>query len=134
MLALIAALVSIVFKEALYRYTVFKGKKLNSQAVVANAWHHRSDALSSIGTAVGIGGAILLGNHWRVLDPIAAVVVSFFIMKVAIKLLVPCVDELLEFAAPSAYPPYRQLLCDRSACAHGWQHYIRGGAPYGNSH
>ena len=89
MLALIAALVSIVFKEALYRYTVFKGKKLNSQAVVANAWHHRSDALSSIGTAVGIGGAILLGNHWRVLDPIAAVVVSFFIMKVAIKLLVP---------------------------------------------
>lgn len=101
MLALIAALVSIVFKEALYRYTVFKGKKLNSQAVVANAWHHRSDALSSIGTAVGIGGAILLGNHWRVLDPIAAVVVSFFIMKVAIKLLVPCVDELLEKSLPA---------------------------------
>ena len=101
MLALIAALVSIVSKEALYRYTVFKGKKLNSQAVVANAWHHRSDALSSIGTAVGIGGAILLGNHWRVLDPIAAVVVSFFIMKVAIKLLVPCVDELLEKSLPA---------------------------------
>mgnify|MGYP000758706970 CR=1 FL=1 len=100
MLALIAALVSIVFKEALYRYTVFKGKKLNSQAVVANAWHHRSDALSSIGTAVGIGGAILLGNHWRVLDPIAAVIVSFFIMKVAIQLLIPCVDELLEKSLP----------------------------------
>ena len=95
MLALIAALVSVAFKEALYRYTVFKGKRLNSQAVVANAWHHRSDALSSIGTAIGIGGAILLGNHWRVLDPIAAVVVSLFIMKVAIKLLVPCVDAAI---------------------------------------
>ena len=101
MLALIAALVSVAFKEALYRYTVFKGKRLNSQAVVANAWHHRSDALSSIGTAIGIGGAILLGNHWRVLDPIAAVVVSFFIMKVAVKLLIPCVDELLEKSLPA---------------------------------
>lgn len=100
MVAFVAALVSIVLKEILYQYTVIKGKKLNSQAVVANAWHHRSDALSSIGTAVGIGGAILLGNHWRVLDPIAAVVVSFFIMKVAIQLLVPCVDELLEKSLP----------------------------------
>lgn len=100
MIALIAALVSIVFKEILYRYTVVRGKKLNSQAVVANAWHHRSDALSSIGTAIGIGGAILLGEQWRVLDPIAAVVVSFFIMKVAIRLLVPCIDELLEKSLP----------------------------------
>ena len=99
-LALAAALISIVSKEVLYRYTVFKGKKLNSQAVIANAWHHRSDALSSIGTAIGIGGAILLGPHWRVLDPIAAVVVSFFIMKVSIRLLIPCVDELLEKSLP----------------------------------
>ncbi len=88
MLALWAALVSILFKELLYQYTAFKGRKLNSQAVVANAWHHRSDALSSIGTAVGIGGAILLGDRWLILDPLAAVVVSFFIMKVAIQLLV----------------------------------------------
>ena len=101
MLALAAALVSIVSKEILYQYTVFKGKKLNSQAVVANAWHHRSDALSSIGTAVGIGGAILLGSHWRVLDPAAAVIVSFFIMKVAVGLLIPCVDELLEKSLPA---------------------------------
>lgn len=100
-LALAAALISIVSKEVLYRYTVFKGKKLNSQAVIANAWHHRSDALSSIGTAIGIGGAILLGPHWRVLDPIAAVVVSFFIMKVSIRLLIPCVDELLEKSLPA---------------------------------
>ena len=98
--ALVAALVSIVSKEILYQYTVIQGKKLNSQAVVANAWHHRSDALSSIGTAICIGGAILLGDHWRVLDPIAAVVVSFFIMKVSVQLLIPCVDELLEKSLP----------------------------------
>ena len=98
--ALVAALVSIVSKEILYQYTVIQGKKLNSQAVVANAWHHRSDALSSIGPAIGIGGAILLGDHWRVLDPIAAVVVSFFIMKVSVQLLIPCVDELLEKSLP----------------------------------
>ena len=98
--ALVAALVSIVSKEILYQYTVIQGKKLNSQAVIANAWHHRSDALSSIGTAIGIGGAILLGDHWRVLDPFAAVVVSFFIMKVSVRLLIPCVDELLEKSLP----------------------------------
>ena len=98
--ALVAALVSIVSKEILYQYTMIQGKKLNSQAVIANAWHHRSDALSSIGTAIGIGGAILLGDHWRVLDPVAAVVVSFFIMKVSVRLLIPCVDELLEKSLP----------------------------------
>ena len=98
--ALVAALVSIVSKEILYQYTVIQGKKLNSQAVIANAWHHRSDAFSSIGTAAGIGGAILLGDHWRVLDPVAAVIVSFFIMKVAVQLLIPCVDELLEKSLP----------------------------------
>ena len=102
MLALIAALVSVAFKEALYRYTVFKGKRLNSQAVVANAWHHRSDALSSIGTAIGIGGAILLGNHWRVLDPIAAVVVSIFIIRTAAMLVSGALDELLEKSLPDA--------------------------------
>ena len=100
MVALIAALVSIVAKEILYQYTVIEGKKLDSQAVIANAWHHRSDALSSIGTAIGIGGAILLGENWRVLDPVAAVIVSFFIIKVAIQLLIRCVDELLEKSLP----------------------------------
>lgn len=95
-LALIAALASIVIKELLYHYTVFIGRKVDSQAVVANAWHHRSDALSSIGTAIGIGGAILLGTRWRVLDPIAAVVVSFFIIKVSYQLIVPCIGELTE--------------------------------------
>lgn len=102
MLALVAALISIASKEALYQYTIIVGKKCKSQAVVANAWHHRSDALSSIGTAIGIGGAILLGPHWRVLDPIAAVIVSFFIMQVAVKLLIPCVEELLEKSLPES--------------------------------
>lgn len=99
-LVLVAALVSIVVKEVLYRYTVHAGRKAGSRAVIANAWHHRSDAFSSIGTAAGIGGAILLGDRWRVLDPIAAVIVSFFIMKVAWELAVPCIEELLEKSLP----------------------------------
>ncbi|MDE7025188.1 MAG: cation diffusion facilitator family transporter [Paramuribaculum sp.] len=95
-LALVAAVVSIAVKEILYQYTVRVGRKIDSQAVIANAWHHRSDALSSIGAAIGIGGAILLGAKWRVLDPLAAVVVSIFIMRVAYKLIVPCFEELME--------------------------------------
>ena len=95
-LALAAALISIIFKEILYRYTVAQGKKWNSNATIANAWHHRSDGLSSIGTAIGIGGAIFLGDRWTVLDPIAALVVSFFIVWVALKLMNPAVDELME--------------------------------------
>ena len=101
MFALIAAAISIVSKEILYRYTVRVGKNLNSQAVIANAWHHRSDAFSSIGTLVGIGGAIFLGEKWRVLDPIAAIAVSAFIIKVAFDLIKPCVDELLERSLPA---------------------------------
>ena len=99
--ALIVAAISILSKEILYRYTIYNGKRLNSQALIANAWHHRSDALSSIGTLIGIGGAIYLGEQWRILDPIAAIVVSIFIMKVAVQLLKPCVDELLERSLPA---------------------------------
>jgi cation diffusion facilitator family transporter len=98
--AIIAALLSIGTKEWLYRITVNVGKKIKSDAVVANAWHHRSDALSSIGTLVGISGAIFLGEKWRVLDPIAAIVVSFFIVKVGYNLLVPALQELMEKALP----------------------------------
>ena len=101
MIALIAAVVSIVAKELIYRYTVRAGKKLNSQAVIANAWHHRSDAFSSIGTVIGIGGAIFLGERWRILDPIAAMAISGFILKVAIDLIKPCLDELLERSLPA---------------------------------
>ena len=101
MIALIAAAVSILSKEILYRYTVRVGNHLNSQAVIANAWHHRSDAFSSIGTLAGIGGAIFFGEKWRILDPIAAIVVSAFIIKVAIDLIKPCIDELLERSLPA---------------------------------
>jgi cation diffusion facilitator family transporter len=99
-IALYAAFISIAFKEGLYWYTKIIGKKVNSQAMVANAWHHRSDAFSSIGTALGISGAILLGEKWRVLDPIAGIVVSFFILKVAWDIANPSIMELLESALP----------------------------------
>ena len=95
-LALWAALLSIVVKELLYRYTVHEGKKLESDAVVANAWHHRSDALSSIGAAIGIGGAILLGDRWTVLDPLASIVVGALLVKVAVDLLKGSMNELTE--------------------------------------
>lgn len=95
-IALVAAIISIVFKELLFRYTIKVGKKIGSSAVVANGWHHRSDAFSSIGTLIGIGGAILLGSGWTVLDPIASIVVSVFIFKVAYDILMPAVHELME--------------------------------------
>ena len=100
-LALWAALISILVKEVLYRYTVARGKHLNSQAVIANAWHHRSDALSSIGAAIGIGGAILLGDRWTVLDPIASVVVGLMLVKVAVSLLRSSMGELTESSLPA---------------------------------
>lgn len=101
MIALIAALVSILVKELLYRVTLVVGKKENSQALIANAWHHRSDAFSSVGTALGIGGAILLGDQWRILDPLAAVIVSIFIVRVALKLVIPAINDLLEQSLPA---------------------------------
>lgn len=100
-LALWAALFSIVVKELLYRYTVQAGKKLDSQAVVANAWHHRSDALSSIGAAIGIGGAILLGDRWTVLDPLASIIVGAMLVKVAVDLLKGSMNELTECSLPA---------------------------------
>lgn len=99
-LALWAALVSILVKEALYQYTMRKGKSLDCQAVVANAWHHRSDALSSVGAAIGIGGAILLGDRWAVLDPLASIVVGAMLVKVAWDVLRNSVNELTESSLP----------------------------------
>lgn len=96
MLAFWAAIVSIIIKEAIARYTIINGRRLNSKAVEANAWHHRSDALSSVGAAAGIAGAIFLGPKWRILDPLAAVVVSIFILIMAVKFLVSCISEFME--------------------------------------
>ena len=96
MLALWAALLSILVKEVLFRITIAKGKALDSPAVIANAWHHRSDALSSIGAAIGIGGAILLGQRWAVLDPLASIVVGGMLVKVAWDLLKVSTGELTD--------------------------------------
>ena len=102
MLALWAAVASIVLKEAVYRYSIIKARKLDSQALEANAWHHRSDALSSIGTLIGIGGAIFLGQKWVILDPLASVVVGLFIGKVAFGLLKSGVGDLTDKALPES--------------------------------
>jgi cation diffusion facilitator family transporter len=99
-LALWAALLSVALKEGVYRYAMVKARQLESQAVEANAWHHRSDALSSIGTAVGIGGAIVLGQRWTVLDPVASVIVGLFIVKVSIELLRRGIGDLMEQSLP----------------------------------
>ncbi len=100
MIALLIAVVSIVSKELLFRYTEKKGKEYNSQAVVANAWHHRSDAISSGGTLIGIAAAMFLGDKWRIFDPLAAIVVSFFIIKSGYDIMKPCINELLEASLP----------------------------------
>lgn len=100
MIALVAAILSILIKEALYRYTIAVGKRINSQVVVANAWHHRSDAYSSVGTVLGIGGAIFLGPRWVILDPLAAMVVSFFILRVAYGITRESLAELVETSLP----------------------------------
>ena len=102
MLALWAAVISIVLKEAVYRYSIIKARKLNSQALEANAWHHRSDALSSIGTLIGVGGAIFLGQRWVILDPIASVIVGVFIGKVAFELLRDGIGDLTDKALPES--------------------------------
>lgn len=99
-IALIAAAVSIVSKEILYQWTAAVGRKTGSTAVMANAWHHRSDALSSIGALLGIGGAIILGDKWTILDPITSCVISVAIIVVAVKMALPSLAELLETSLP----------------------------------
>lgn len=99
-IALIAAVVSIVAKEGIYQATMAVSRKVESQALVANAWHHRSDALSSIGSLLGIGGAMLLGNKWSMLDPIASCLISIAIIVIAVKMSIPCIKDLLEASLP----------------------------------
>lgn len=99
-IALWAAAISVAAKEILYHATVRVAEKVSSPVVVANAWHHRSDAFSSIGALIGIGGAILLGDKWTVLDPIISCCISIAIIAVAVKMAVPCLSELLETSLP----------------------------------
>ena len=95
-----AAIASIALKELTYWLTIRVAKQVDSEALRANAWHHRSDALSSIGTGLGIGGAILLGQKWTILDPIAALVVSVFIVLTALRLTYGAIGEFLEQSLP----------------------------------
>lgn len=99
-IALIAAVVSIVAKEAMYWYTRHYAKLLNSAAFMADAWHHRSDAFSSIGSLVGIGGAML---GFPVLDAVASVVICLFILKVAFDILLDAVKKMLDTSCGEAY-------------------------------
>ena len=132
--ALLAAAVSIVVKEILYRYTVREGRRVSSPSMIANAWHHRSDALSSLGTLAGIGCAYFLGDKWRIADPIAALVVAVFIFKIAFDLIRTGLDELLErslpedveeeilrvvAANPEVREPHNLRTRRRGACARG---------------
>lgn len=101
LIALLAAAVSIGAKELLFRLTRRVGVREASPAAIANAWHHRSDALSSVGALVGIAGASLLGEQWRILDPIAAVAVSALVGKAAVEMIGPGMNELLEGSLPA---------------------------------
>ena len=99
-MALWAAFISILAKELLYHYTLKVGKDVSSPVVIANAWHHRTDALSSVGSAIGIGGAIILGEKWVILDPIACCCISVLIIVVALRMIGPSLNELLEVSLP----------------------------------
>lgn len=99
-IALMAAIVSIIGKEFCYQITAYVGRKVNSPAVIANAWHHRSDAISSIGSLIGIGAALSFGSKWVILDPLAGCAISIAIFVVAIKMALPAMKELLDISLP----------------------------------
>lgn len=95
MLALVAAVVSIVVKEGMFWYTKHYAKKINSGAMMADAWHHRSDALSSVGSLIGVGGAML---GLPILDPVASLVICIFIFKAAIDIAKDALDKMIDTA------------------------------------
>lgn len=101
MIALIAAVLSIVLKECVFRYTLVQGRKIKSDVLIANAWHHRSDAYSSLATLVGVAGAMFLGEKGRILDPLAAIFVSIYICKSGYDIVRPSIEELLEKSLPA---------------------------------
>ncbi len=92
-IALIAAIISIITKEGMYWYTRNIAKKIHSDALMADAWHHRSDSLSSIGSLIGIGGAML---GFKLLDPIASIIICAFIIKVAFDIFKDSVDKMID--------------------------------------
>lgn len=102
MLTLYVAAASILLKEGCYRYTISAGRRLDSSALIANAWHHRSDAVSSVATLLGVGMALFLGEQWRIMDPAVSVLIAFMIGISAVKIAMPSVNELLEVSLPQA--------------------------------
>lgn len=123
-IAVLAAILSILSKEFLYRYTKAVGEKINSPSVIANGWHHRSDALSSVGTLIGIGGAFILGDKWTILDPVASVIVSMFIFKVAFEVLLPALNELVESSLSTEDNDYIKSVIEKSPQIQGY-HKLR---------
>lgn len=101
MITLYMAALSIIIKEVLYQVTARVGRDVNSQAVIANAWHHRTDAISSVGSLAGIAGAIYLGDNWVILDPLAGCIISVFIFMVSFKMAIGAVNELMEASLPA---------------------------------
>jgi len=99
-ITLAVAALSIISKELLFRYTMRKAHKTGSSSLTANAWHHRSDAFSSIATLAGVSAAFFLGDRWLILDPLTSVLISFFIAWSAIKVGLPSINELLEKSLP----------------------------------
>jgi len=120
-IALLAAVLSILSKECLYRYTKVVGERIKSPSVIANGWHHRSDAFSSFGTLIGIGGAFVLGEKWTILDPLASVIVSMFIFKVAVEVLYPAISELLESSLNTEDNDYIKSVIEKSPQIQNYQ-------------
>lgn len=98
-LALVAAIVSILVKEAMYWYTKINAQKIDSSALMADAWHHRSDALSSVGALIGIGGARL---GYPILDPIASGIICIFILKAAIDIFLDAIDKMVDHSCDTS--------------------------------
>lgn len=98
-IALIVAALSVASKEVLYQYTLHRGRMLRSGLIIANAWHHRSDALSSVAVLLGVAGA-RIKPEWHILDPFAALLVSFFIVKVGLEIFIKTLKEFTDSAPP----------------------------------
>ncbi|MBW2410562.1 MAG: cation transporter [Deltaproteobacteria bacterium] len=98
-IALVAAFASIVSKEIIYRWTAAAGRRVKSSALAANAWHHRTDAISSLPVFVAVGGALIFPS-WSFLDRVGAVIVSIFILHAAIRIIWPGISELIDVGAP----------------------------------
>ena len=93
LLAVVAAIISIIVKEIMFQYTIKCAKKIKSDALKADAWHHRSDALSSLGALIGI---VLAINGYKIFDPIASVIIAILIIKVAVEIFIEATDKLVD--------------------------------------